>query len=73
MASDATRSGIVNEGVHDGHGTAGDTSLWVNLLQYFVDVRAVTLDPLSSALSTFEAFDLALLLEFLDAVFAIVF
>ena len=29
---------IVNEGVHDGHGSLGDTGLWVNLLQDSVDV-----------------------------------
>ena len=29
---------IVDEGVHDGHGSLGDTGLWVNLLQDSVDV-----------------------------------
>ena len=29
---------IVDEGVHDGHGSLGDTGLWVNLLQNSVDV-----------------------------------
>ena len=29
---------VVNEGVHDGHGSLGDTGLWVNLLEDSVDV-----------------------------------
>ena len=29
---------IVDEGVHDGHGSLGDTGLWVNLLQNSEDV-----------------------------------
>ena len=29
---------IVNEGVHDGHGSLGDTGVWVNLFQDSVDV-----------------------------------
>ena len=29
---------IVDEGVHDGHGSLGDTDLWVNLLEDSVDV-----------------------------------
>ena len=29
---------IVDEGVHDGHGSLGDSSLWVNLLEDSVDV-----------------------------------
>ena len=29
---------IVNEGVHDGHGSLGDSSFWVNLLQDSVDI-----------------------------------
>ena len=29
---------VVDEGVHDGHGSLGDTGLWVNLLQDSVDV-----------------------------------
>ena len=37
---------IVNEGVHDGHASLGDTSLLVNLLEHLVDVRRVRLDSL---------------------------
>ena len=37
---------IVDEGVHDGHGSLGDTSLWVNLLQDSVDVDRESLDSL---------------------------
>ena len=29
---------VVNEGVHNGHGSLGDTGLWVNLLQDSVDI-----------------------------------
>ena len=29
---------VVDEGVHDGHGSLGDTGLWVNLLQDSVDI-----------------------------------
>ena len=29
---------IVDEGVHDGHGSLGDSSLWVDLLEDSVDV-----------------------------------
>ena len=29
---------VVDEGVHDGHGSLGDTGLWVNLLEDSVDV-----------------------------------
>ena len=32
---------IVDEGVQDGHSSLGDASVWVNLLQDLVDVRAV--------------------------------
>ena len=34
---------VVNEGVHDAHGLAGDTSLGVDLLQDLVDVDGVAL------------------------------
>ena len=37
---------IVDEGVHDGHASLGDTSLLVNLLEHLVDVRRVRLDSL---------------------------
>ena len=40
---------VVHEGVHDGHGLAGDTSVGVNLLQHLVDVDAVALPPPSLA------------------------
>ena len=29
---------VVDEGVHDGHGSLGDTGLWVNLLEDSVDI-----------------------------------
>ena len=34
---------IVNEGVEDGHSLLGDASVWVHLLQNFIDVRGVRL------------------------------
>ena len=37
---------VVDEGVHDGHGSLGDTGLWVNLLQDSVDVDGESLDSL---------------------------
>ena len=37
---------VVHEAVHDGHGTAGDTGIGMDLLQDLVDVNAVTLLPL---------------------------
>ena len=36
---------IVDEAVHDGHGTAADTSVGVDLLHHFVDVDAVRFTP----------------------------
>jgi len=36
---------VVDEAVHDGHGFAGHTSVWVDLLQDFVDVDGVALAP----------------------------
>ena len=36
---------VVHEGVHDGHGLGGDTSVGMNLLQHFVDVDGVRLPP----------------------------
>ena len=36
---------VVHEGVHDGHGLAGDTSVGVHLFQHFVNVDAVALPP----------------------------
>ena len=37
---------VVDEGVHDGHGLGGDTSVGVDLLQHLVDVDGVGLLPL---------------------------
>lgn len=36
---------VVHEGVHDGHGLAGDAGIGVHLLQHFVDVDGVALPP----------------------------
>ena len=41
-----TLEDIIDEGVHDRHGLAGDTSVGVNLLQHLVDVDSVGLTPL---------------------------
>ena len=41
---------VVDEGVHDGHGSLGDTSLWVNLLQDSVDVDGESFGSLGSSL-----------------------
>ena len=41
---------IVDEGVHDGHGAAGDSSVGVDLLQHLVDVDAVAFLALSAPL-----------------------
>ena len=41
---------IVDEGVHDGHGSLGDTGLWVNLLQDSVDVDGEGFDSLLGSL-----------------------
>ena len=38
---------IVDEGVHDGHGSLGDTGLWVDLLEDSVDVDGEGLGSLS--------------------------
>ena len=40
-----TLEDVVHEGVHDGHGLGGDTSVGVHLLQHFVDVDGVRLPP----------------------------
>ena len=40
-----TLEDVVDEGVHDAHGLAGDTSVGVNLLQHLVDVDAVGFPP----------------------------
>ena len=44
LGSDALED-VVHEGVHDGHGLAGDAGVGVDLLQHFVDVDAVALPP----------------------------
>ena len=36
---------VIHEGVHDGHGLAGYTSVGVHLLQDFVDVDGVGFPP----------------------------
>ena len=38
---------IVDEGVHDGHGSLGDSSLWVHLLENSVDVDGESFGSLS--------------------------
>ena len=40
---------VVDEGVHDGHGSLGDSSLWVDLLEDSVDVHREGLGSLSSS------------------------
>ena len=42
LCSDALKD-VVDERVHDAHGLAGDSGLWVDLLQDFVDVDGVAL------------------------------
>ena len=42
---------VVDKGVHDAHGLAGDTSVGVDLLQDLVDVDGVTLTSLLPAAS----------------------
>ena len=41
---------VVDEGVHDAHGFAGDTSVRVNLLQHLVDVDSIAFLSLSPSL-----------------------
>ena len=38
---------VIDEGVHDAHGSLGDTSLWVHLFKYSVDapLRAASEPP----------------------------
>ena len=43
--SSNTLEDVVHEGVHDGHGLAGDASVGVDLLQHLVDVDRVGLPP----------------------------
>ena len=48
---------VVDERVHDAHGFRGDASVWVNLLQHFVNVHGIGLLPLLSAFAfAFYAF-----------------
>ena len=42
-----TLENVVDKAVHDGHGFAGDSSVGMNLLQYFVDVNSIALLPLA--------------------------
>ena len=51
---------VVDEGVHDGHGSLGDTGLWVNLLQDSVDVDGEGLDSLGLSLDDGGLLDLFL-------------
>jgi len=47
---------VVDEGVHDTHGLAGDSGVWMDLLEDFVDVDSIGLLPLLVALgSVFSA------------------
>ena len=48
-----TLEDIVDEGVHDSHSFAGDTSVGVNLLQDLVDVDGITLTSLLPSTSLF--------------------
>ena len=41
---------IVDEGVHDGHGSLGDTGVWVNLLEDSIDIDGEGLGSLCSSL-----------------------
>ena len=40
---------VVDKAVHDGHGFGGDSGVWVDLLQHFVDVDAEGFLPLCSS------------------------
>ena len=40
---------VVDERVHDGHGFGGDSGVWVDLLQDFVDVDGEAFLPLCSS------------------------
>ena len=60
---------VIDEGVHDAHGLAGDTSVRVDLLQHFVDVDGVgflpALLPLFGIAAGHLGFSASLLLSFL--------
>ena len=49
LSSDTLKD-IVDEGVHDGHTLLGDSSIWVYLLQYLVDVGGVGFNTLLGSL-----------------------
>ena len=51
---------VVDEGVHDGHGLAGDAGVGVHLLQHLVDVDGVDLPPPLPALLVPSALGLCL-------------
>ena len=47
---------VVDEGVHDGHGSLGDTGLWVNLLEDSVDIDGESLGSLLVSLKNWHGF-----------------
>ena len=49
FSSDALED-VIDEGVHDGHGLAGNTGVGVDLLQHLVDVDGVGFTPLLALL-----------------------
>ena len=53
-----TLEDIVDERVHDGHGTVGDTSFGVNRLEDTVDVAGVSFMTLALSLLLFSLFSL---------------
>lgn len=72
LGGDALKD-VVDERVHDTHGFGRDTSVRMNLLQYFVDVDGVALlASLSSllALTALGCLESGLLLAFLGSNFA---
>ena len=70
FASDAFED-VVDEGVHDAHGFAGDTSVRVNLFQHLIDVDCIAfLSRLSPFLVTSGGLSLtSFLLAFLSCNF----
>ena len=71
FASDALKD-VVDERVHDAHSFAGDSSVWVNLFQHFVNVDSIAFLSLSSLLLLTIADSLSLsgfLLTFLSCNF----
>ncbi len=51
---------VVDKAVHYGHSLAADAGVWVNLLQYFVDVDCVALPSTSVTLLVTSAYGLGL-------------